>query len=313
MADDPVVDGVPLSAFAAVRAFTVEGIPLETSLAHVGIASQSWPAVEAAWEGRLAKGEATDDRGLADAYAEHLTAARAQVIRPLPPLDEDLRAWLDFMCAFGAGGDALGFLAARGMTESDVFRLLSIWKERLKDEAVRKQYDEIAGSPPGPAPEVRPEPPRLDPSKAAAAPPLVAAPPAAPADVPAPEAQPTPPPFSMPLPVPEAATSQTVIPPPNLQPPPPSVVPPASSSAPPPDTRLMLMSYASMVAEIAVAPEQKESVFAKYGLSDPALRDTERRAWRARLEANPEEFEEWEKSYQHFYQHFASLRARRTS
>ena len=126
---DPEMLGVPLSVYAAVRGFTAEGVPLAESLAHAAIAPEAWPAVEAAWSARLAE-SAHDDLSLITACDEHRFRAEAHVERPLPPLDEELRAWLDFFRAFTAAADPLAFLAEHRLVEADLFRLLALWQAR---------------------------------------------------------------------------------------------------------------------------------------------------------------------------------------
>ncbi|WP_437904626.1 hypothetical protein WME95_40475 [Sorangium sp. So ce327] len=158
---DPEIAGVPLSAYAAVLAYTAEGVSLEASLEHAAIAAGAWPPAEEAWSERLA-GSAMGDGALLAACDEHRLAAQAHVERKVPPLDTDLRAWLDFFRAFTASEDPLGFLEARGLGEGDVFRLLGAWQERIVAEGgVRAEATAILAAAPGPVPEVRPEAPVL--------------------------------------------------------------------------------------------------------------------------------------------------------
>ncbi|WP_437598302.1 hypothetical protein WMF28_36960 [Sorangium sp. So ce590] len=159
---DPEVAGVPLSAYAAVLAYTAEGVSLDESLAHAAIPAGVWPAVEEAWSARLAE-SAMGDGALMATCDEHRVAAQAHVKRKVPPLDEELGAWLDFFRAFTASGDPLGFLGARGLGEGDVFRLLGFWQARIMaDDGVRGEATAILAAAPGPVPEVRPEPPVLE-------------------------------------------------------------------------------------------------------------------------------------------------------
>ncbi|WP_437950756.1 hypothetical protein WME98_08050 [Sorangium sp. So ce296] len=158
---DPEIAGVALSAYAAVLAYVAEGVPLEQSLEHAAIPVAAWPQVEATWSARLAE-SAMEDGALVEACDQHRLAAQAHVDRKLPPLDTELRAWLDFFRAFTAAEDPLGFLEARGLGEGDVFRLLGFWHERIAaDEEVRNEATALLAAAPGPAPEVRPEPPTL--------------------------------------------------------------------------------------------------------------------------------------------------------
>ncbi|KYF56951.1 hypothetical protein BE04_39550 [Sorangium cellulosum] len=158
---DPEIAGVALSAYAAVLAYVAEGVPLEQSLDHAAIPVAAWPQAEATWSARLAE-SAMEDGALVEACDQHRLAAQAHVDRKVPPLDAELRAWLDFFRAFTAAEDPLGFLEARGLGEGDVFRLLGFWHERIAaDEEVRNEATALLAAAPGPAPEVRPEPPTL--------------------------------------------------------------------------------------------------------------------------------------------------------
>ncbi|WP_437619681.1 hypothetical protein [Sorangium sp. So ce1151] len=158
---DPEIAGVALSAYAAVLAYVAEGVPLEQSLDHAAIPAATWPHVETAWSARLAE-SAMEDGALIAACDEHRLAAQAHVDRKVPPLDTELRAWLDFFRAFTVAEDPLRFLEARGLGEGDVFRLLGFWHERIAaDEEVRNEATTLLAAAPGPPPEVRPEPPSL--------------------------------------------------------------------------------------------------------------------------------------------------------
>jgi hypothetical protein len=149
--------GTPLAAYAAVIAHLAEGIPLTESLAYLGIAADRWPAIEDTWLDRLAEG----DPALLDAFDEHRAAAAREVLRPLPPLDEELGAWTAFFRAFTAAEDPLGFLAAREMREADVFRLLARWQARLSEEPALRESLAALLCTEDRVPEVRPCPPRL--------------------------------------------------------------------------------------------------------------------------------------------------------
>ena len=158
---DPEISGVPLSAYAAVLAYLGEGIPLEQSLEHAGVSVDEWAAVDTAWSQRLAE-SAAEDGALIAACDEYRLAAQTHVERPLPLLDEDLRAWFDFFRAFTTAEDQLGFLETRGMIDGDIFRLLGLWQPRINgDIELRKAAAKILEQPPGPVVDIKPGPPTL--------------------------------------------------------------------------------------------------------------------------------------------------------
>lgn len=160
---DPVIDEVPLSVYAAVLAYTSEGVSLAASLDHAGLEVDAWPVIEAGFTDFIAE-SAAEGPMLLEALDAHKHAAHGHVERRLPPLDEDLAAWLDLFRAFAAAADPLGFLAARALTEADIFRLLALWQARTAaDRSLGEMASAIFAAPAGPPPEVRPEPPSLRP------------------------------------------------------------------------------------------------------------------------------------------------------
>ncbi len=139
----------------------VAGLGDELALADVlalaGVAPKTWPQAEEAWGARLID-DLDEDGPLAELLGARLAEARRLWARPLPPLDRDLRAWLDFEGAWAREADGDAFLAERGMRRADMARLGDLWVERLgtdpmlKHEALVILADE-PGTPPRPAPE----------------------------------------------------------------------------------------------------------------------------------------------------------------
>ncbi|UQA58489.1 hypothetical protein [Polyangium aurulentum] len=163
---EPVERGVPLSKYAAVMAHLSEGIALEESLAHLGLGAEDWAAAEEGWLERFATGDAE----LFDAFDEHRRAAQSDVARALSPLDMDARGFCALLRGFTGAQDPLGFLAALGMREGDLFWLIEQWQARMaSDEALRKELLALLAEPAGPVPEVRPGKPALRGRRAAPA------------------------------------------------------------------------------------------------------------------------------------------------
>jgi hypothetical protein len=159
-APDPEVLGVALSRYAAVIAYLSEGIALEVALSHAAIEADRWSSVSAAWGTKLAESTRIDT-SLVDLFDYHCEVARANVERPLPPLDVDYRAFARFFLAFCQSASPLDFLADRGMVENDIFRLQALWQTRLaEDEELRKSAG-AAWADEGGVPEVHPSPARL--------------------------------------------------------------------------------------------------------------------------------------------------------
>lgn len=297
---DPELSGTPLSAYAAVLAYLEEGIPLEQALAHAGVEPRAWPAVEQAWGQRIAE-RAAHDRALLDAFDAHRLSAYGHVERPLPPIDADLAAWLNFFRSFSAREDPLGFLEERGMSENDFFRLVERWQARLDgDEALRKRASQLLGRPAGAVPEVRPGPVTLRPetrrrqrvamparllpellsTQAGAPPPSGPALPFAPGPPSAlPAAGPPSAPRSGQL-IPELA--ETAAPSAEISVTLPFNKPSRAAAEP----RLTLDAYATVCAEVAVQPAAAASILARHGLTHEG-KLAEDEAWKARFAAEP--------------------------
>lgn len=77
-----------------------------------------------------------------------------------------------------------------------------------------------------------------------------------------------------------------------------------------PTSHLTLEQYASLCAELAVFPQQVETVFQRYGLGSRAERLTVDLAWQERLRQSPTEYREWQGLYQRYHSHLTN-RARR--
>jgi hypothetical protein len=129
--DDPVVHGLSVHAYAAVYAATAEGFPLELVLEHVGIAAADWGEIDEAWAEALAD-DMDGDGSLGAALESALARAQASYHRPIPPLDDDLAAWIRFFRAWGAAPDPAAFLKARGMEATDVVRLQRRWTAAIE-------------------------------------------------------------------------------------------------------------------------------------------------------------------------------------
>jgi hypothetical protein len=128
-----VLLGVTLTQYATFLAGRADGLPLGDLVTLTGVQAAAWAKAEHAWGERL-----LDDLEAGGPLAEELCramiAAQRRWTRPLPPLDTDLRAYLDFKRAYAVPVDAEGFLAARGMRPSDMIRLDALWSERLDQD-----------------------------------------------------------------------------------------------------------------------------------------------------------------------------------
>jgi hypothetical protein len=248
MASD--VDGPPLSLeeYAFVTSGLLDGFEVEELLAYRDIDGDRWARGQAYWDAQLLDDTDADERD--EALSRLQEASRTLWRRPIPPLDEDLRAWLDFQRTVLVGENPLAELAKIPMTLGDVVALQTLWQERLRDREVAEQLTKILSEPPQPVEVPAPPRPRLPPRPAR---PPVAAPPApeAPPSRPRGDAVPS---LSVPLPgraprvVAEPAPPSRMpprvasVPPPPIAPPsvwPPPPVAPPSAWPPPPEPRAL--------------------------------------------------------------------------
>lgn len=129
-----VLLGVTLTHYATFLAGRADGLPMGDLVTLTGVKAASWAKAEHAWGERLLD-DLESDGPLAEELRQAMIAAQRRWIRPLPPLDTELRAYLDFSRAYAAPVDAEGFLAKLGMRPSDMIRLDALWSERLEQDA----------------------------------------------------------------------------------------------------------------------------------------------------------------------------------
>lgn len=166
MAAERSID-LTLAQYAAMLAGLAEGHELARVLAHEGIDPATWPDAAEAWAGRLA--EAASD--LQAQFDEHLGAAQDRYGRRLRPLDEDLRAFLDFRRRWSTDPDPPALLARLGVRLGEVARLSRLWSTRLAaDPALAEQAQAILPEEPGEMPAITPVAVELPPVPAGAIP-----------------------------------------------------------------------------------------------------------------------------------------------
>lgn len=160
---EPMVGMVTFEQYAFVTAGVADGIKLADLLEYQEIDPASW---EMADEGFLDLLLDDVDAGalltlrLGDLQLE----ARQLWRRSMPPLDTDLRAWLDFQRGLGLEEKPHERLRALGIGVGELGLLHREWSERLeKDTALRAEAAEILKDAPGPvevavlaAPKLRP-------------------------------------------------------------------------------------------------------------------------------------------------------------
>lgn len=338
--------GVTLQQYAAIYAASSEGFPLDLVLESEGLSPSQWAAIDQAWGDEIAS-DLLEGGTLSDDFDLALLEAQDRYRRPIPPLDDDLPSWLRFVRAWAAAADPFEYLRERGLGANDLSRLHRAWSARLADDAdLQKQalaILEADGAPPIPHPEpleLRPvgvhgslgtrsmqEPTEEPPTRAPSLRVPLPASGAPPSDVSRPAASPAAEDENKtwidgPLPLEERPDDQTQVPessganafdavrlPEGFAPPPVDTVIPADPSVL--ADELTLAQYAALCAELDVSPpEDALAVFIKYGLANDQRRARIDALWRERLETRTTTYAEWRKLFQHFREHFLSLRKR---
>jgi hypothetical protein len=153
--------GVTFEAWAFVLAGLGDGLPEDELLAHLGITEEHWHLANATFQDDILD-DVEAGGTLTEAFDEAMRAARTSWSRLIPPLDTDLRAWLDFYRAWTAAESPVNLLEAHGLRATDIHRLHHHWSGKLaKDEALRREALAILECPAGPMPAPKPELPRL--------------------------------------------------------------------------------------------------------------------------------------------------------
>lgn len=297
MADPPIT----LEDYAFVTAGRLDDIELADLLAYRQLDALQWNAGEHYWVERLAAEHLSElDGELTRLQAD----ARSLWHRPVPPLDSDLRAWLDFQRSMASAPNPLRFVEQHGLTMGDLVWLQSEWQQKLgADRQLAEQAGKILAEPPRPVQIERPARPRVPRAEREPAP-------EAPKNEPVEDEAPH---LSMPLPSPiegvegaeedEAVDSMTLPKRSETAPPPPSTReaetltdtfegPPQNSALPfvatPPSIGprsrthegdsalpfrapqqlpdLSIGHYAALVVELEIEPARKAEILARYGL-----------------------------------------------
>ncbi len=153
---EETVAGVTLRQYAIIIAGRADELSRPDVFALAAVSEKTWRRAEEAWGERLLA-DLDAEGSLADELAARMSEARKLWERPLPPLDSDLSAWLDFERAWEREVDSDAFLGRVGMRAADIMRLQELWAERMAaDPAARHQWVRIRAEEPGVC--VRPSP-----------------------------------------------------------------------------------------------------------------------------------------------------------
>lgn len=235
-----------------------EGVPLSQYAAVVaaleeGFALDDVLAIEGldapAWERATVvyRRELAMEPPALERYAKHLAESQERLGRSVEPLDSSLAAWMGFLEQFGSARDPGALMATLGLRSSDLARLQRRWKARFEDEAVQKEAARLQRE--------RSLPPiselELGRSELSASP----------------DARP------------------------RFGPPPPSAEEqPASSEGLAPESlaapSLGLLEFATLSAELEASPEERDRIFARFGLTTPRARQAVVDLWRSRIAAD---------------------------
>lgn len=153
--------GVTLAHFAFVRAGLTDGLGLDELLGFLRLDAPIWQAAEEAWDEHVLDA-IEDDPSFFEALDTATAEARTHWTRSIPPLDDDLRAWFDFLQAWMGHTDPVAFLQEMNLGVADLAHLHRLWSARLAGDAkLRAEALEILASERGEPPVPAPEKPRL--------------------------------------------------------------------------------------------------------------------------------------------------------
>jgi hypothetical protein len=149
---------ISLEEYAFVTAGLMDEIDLADLLACRAIDAPVWNSGREFWEARI-----LDEVALTGGISDRLSALRLESRRlwhrPVPPLDDDLRAWLDFQRTVLSRPNPLAELARIPITLGDLTAIQTLWQERLtSDDELARQVAKILASEPQDV--VVPPPPR---------------------------------------------------------------------------------------------------------------------------------------------------------
>jgi hypothetical protein len=125
--------GVSLADYAAVQVGLGEKVHLDTVLQRERIAAAVWPTADAAWSRRIAE-DLTGEGALQEPFDAHLAAAQDRYGRRVPPLDDDLEAWIAFQRRLSTDTNPPALFAQLGLRPAEVARLRRNWSKRLRAE-----------------------------------------------------------------------------------------------------------------------------------------------------------------------------------
>ncbi len=125
---------VTFEHYAFVTAGLSDGLGLDELLEHLDIDPHAWPRAEAYWIEVLTR-DAEQGALKSLELGELQASARQAWARAVPPLDDDLRAWVDFQRLLTAKSDPVQHLRSLGLVPADLLRIQALWTERLSADA----------------------------------------------------------------------------------------------------------------------------------------------------------------------------------
>ena len=156
--DGPVIE---LKDYAFVSAGLADGLMLEELLGYLELDERTWQRADADWQRRLLADLRIGMR-LNLELDELQREARKIWHRPIPPLDDDLRSWLDFQRGLGSQEEPAAYLASIPLRPGEVGALSQRWAARMAAEpTLMAQAGAILAEPPRPVDIPPPPPPRL--------------------------------------------------------------------------------------------------------------------------------------------------------
>src|SRR5262245_42034834 len=123
---EPVLAGVPLLQYAAVRAALDEEFELAEVLEIEGLDVPTWDEAHDLFGQDIGTSPACFMQ-----YQSRLAEAQDRLRRPVVPIDEDVEAWVAFLGAWRRHADSPAMLLEHGLRTSDLARLERAWYAKI--------------------------------------------------------------------------------------------------------------------------------------------------------------------------------------
>ncbi|MDC3955572.1 hypothetical protein [Polyangium jinanense] len=140
------VEGVDFRKFVLLVAAHMDAIDMTEAFEVANVAPDVWARAQPVWERRLLDAlESDEGTTIAEIHDAALGDGLLRWERRLPPLDEEVSAYMALERHLATLADPAAWLAAIGLLPTDLVRLAHLWRRRFaEDEVLRARAAEAA-------------------------------------------------------------------------------------------------------------------------------------------------------------------------